>query len=79
MSKHDDFDYRSNLNDSDKSSASGETTHRSRRDIRLEQEQQSAEKAQKHRSRAQKSNTGVVGGSEAVAAKPKYKLNKKQF
>lgn len=79
MSKHDDFDYRSNLNDSDKSSASGETTHRSRRDIRLEQEQQSAEKAQKHRSRAQKSNAGVVDGSEAVAAKPKYKLNKKQF
>lgn len=78
MSKHDDFDYRSQINDSDETSATDSGIRKSRRDRRLEQEQQAAENT--HRKHKTHNDTVAADGDAAVAAvKPKYKLNKKQF
>lgn len=79
LNKHDDFNYR-NLEGGEPSAVSDESAHRSRRDRRIEQEQQTvSEKNAKHRRSRKGSDISVSESGAAAVSKPKYRLNKKQF
>lgn len=80
LSKHDDLDYRNDPSVSESSPVSDESTHRSRRDRRIEQDLQAAsEKDTKRRRNRKNADVSVSASGAAAVSKPKYRLNKKQF
>ena len=79
MSKFDDYDFHNETDNMRNDSESGTPAHRSRRDRRLELEQEQAQTRKKHRKTAPSAGTSGSVGSETAVSKAKYKLNKKQF
>lgn len=79
MSKFDDYDFHNETDIMRNDSESGTSAHRSRRDRRLELEQEQSQTRKSHRKGSQRSAASVKAGSESAVSKAKYKLNKKQF